>query len=163
MNPTDGQAECVLCETEIDGSDAGRTDNNGHPAYEQRCPSCGWFVMEAPASTILKVAEADGARTRKNIVDHFREIIRKADKPAIITHDDAQAYCYPLAFATAEAVHDRLMNGPIRELQESVGGLVEQLGTVAEAVGAIDSKVDNLHDWMKRQDERINDLETRID
>ncbi len=123
--------------------------------------------MEAPAATILKVAVDDGERTRKNIVDHFRDFIHsgRADEPAVITSDDAQAYCYPQAFITAKAVHDRLMNGPIRELQGSVKGLDEKVDDLCETVDDLcemSTKVNDIHGWFQSLNERM-DLETSRD
>ncbi len=91
------RARCVLCRKGLNPMYADRTDHGGHPAYDQHCPSCGGFVMEAPAIDILSGAVADGVRTRKCIVDHFGQLIAVENRninPAIITTDDAQAYCY---------------------------------------------------------------------
>ena len=158
----------MLCKQEIDRLDAARTDNNGHPAYKQRCPSCGWFIMEAPAATILKVAVDDGARTRKNIVDHFRDFIRRegaADEPAIITTDDAQAYCYPQAAIIANAVHDRLMNGPIRELQESVkdlDGKVDGLCETVDGLCEVSTKIEDMHRWQGDMNHNIGAIRDHL-
>ena len=89
-----------------------------------------------------------------------------ADNPAIITSDDAQSYCYPQAFATAKVVHDRLMNGPIRELQESVKGLGEKFDDLDEKVDGLcemSRKVDDIHGWFQDLNERVFTLETDRD
>ena len=56
----------------------------------------------------------------------------------------------------AEAVHDRLMNGPIKEMKRDIG-------EIKGIVSGTASKIGNLYDWMKLQDERITDLETASD
>lgn len=96
---SESQAVCVLCKRDIDRFLAGRTTSRGHPAYQQQCPSCGWFVAEVLAISILDGAVKDEVRTREDIVRHFIQLISSendAGRPGLITIDDAQAYCYGL-------------------------------------------------------------------
>ena len=61
----------------------------------------------------------------------------------------------------ADAVTKQLMNGPLRTMiREEVD---QALGDIKEIVSTTDSKIDTLHGWMKRQDERITDLGTAKD
>lgn len=89
---------CVLCKRGIDRSVSGWTENDGHPAFVQRCPSCGGFIVEAAAISVMDCAVKDEARTREDILGHFRQRIASAGTKngdlAVITTDNAQDYCY---------------------------------------------------------------------
>ncbi len=160
---------CVLCKQDIDGSDSGLTEVNGGPAYKQLCRSCGWFVAEAPAITILDGAVKDEVRTREDILEHFRRRIavdNKDSNAAIITTDDAQAYCYPREFTVADLVYARLMNGPLRVMQEDisglktdVSGLTSDVSYLKEEMSSLHRKFDDQHEWFTTLSQRVDDLE----
>ena len=84
---------CVLCKEEIPRTDSLFIDYEGHPAFEQRCSLCGWFMAEPPAITIMDGAVADGIHTREDIVAHFRKVIDLGTEP-VLTTDAAQDYCH---------------------------------------------------------------------
>lgn len=53
----------------------------------------------------------------------------------------------------------------IARLDKKVAKLATEvagIGEIKEIVSATDSKVDSLHGWMKRQDERLGELEDRV-
>ena len=151
---------CVLCKRDIDVRDAGRTEVNGGPAYRQLCTSCGWFVIEAPAVTVLDSAVKDRVRTREDILEHFCEIIglENADSnPAIITTDAAQAYCYGQAFAMAAYVYEQLVNGPLGEMQEDISHLK------GEVNGPLREMQADMVALRKDMNARFTDLENHLD
>ena len=87
---------CVLCKRELSPDDPSGTESV--TAYVQRCPSCGYFVAEAPAVRILDGAVKEGIRTREEIVGHFSRFISSEKSAgrsrARITDAAAQSYCY---------------------------------------------------------------------
>lgn len=87
---------CVLCKEEIPKQKSLFVTYEGHPAFEQDCPLCGWFIIQAPAVKIMDVAVKDAAHRREDIVEHFRKVIELevGGEPVFITIDDAQDYCY---------------------------------------------------------------------
>jgi len=160
----EGRAVCVLCKRAIDVRDSGRIEINGGPAYRQLCPSCGWFIAEPPAIAILDGAVKDGVRTREDIVQHFAQIIgieNRESNPAVITSDAAQAYCYSQAFTMADFVYARLMNGPLRKMQEDMSGLKSDVSYLKEEMSGLHRKFDDQHEWFTTLSQRVDDLEDR--
>ena len=85
---------CVLCKEEIPRTDSLFIKYEGYPAFEQRCPLCGWFIAEPPAITVMDGAVVDRIHTREDIVEHFRKVIELGTEPVLITTDAAQDYCH---------------------------------------------------------------------
>lgn len=87
---------CVLCKEKISKQKSLFVAHDGHPAFEQDCPLCGWFTIQAPAVKIMDVAVKDGTHRRKDVVGYFRKMIERdsGGEPAFITIDDVQDYCY---------------------------------------------------------------------
>ena len=91
-----GNSICVLCKKEIPKQKSLFVAYEGHPAFEQDCPFCGWYIIQAPAVKIMDVAVQDGTHRREDIVDYFRKVIERdsGGEPVFITIDDVQDYCY---------------------------------------------------------------------
>ena len=62
----------------------------------------------------------------------------------------------------ADAVHDKLMNGPIKELQESVGGLQETVGGLQETVGGLQESVGGLQETVGGLQESVGGLQESV-
>lgn len=62
----------------------------------------------------------------------------------------------------ADAVHDKLMNGPIKELQESVGELQESVGELQESVGELQGSVGELQGSVGELQESVGELQESV-
>lgn len=74
------------------------------------------------------------------------------------------------AVRIANAVHDKLMNGPIKELQgsvgelqESVGELQESVGELQESVGELQESVGELQETVRINGEGIASMSIKVD
>lgn len=61
----------------------------------------------------------------------------------------------------ADAVHDRLMNGPIKELQESLNGFRKEMGEfrteTSNHLDLIDADIKDVKDGLGHLDNRMNE------
>ena len=64
----------------------------------------------------------------------------------------------------ANAVHDKLMNGPVKELrlQESVKELQESVRINGEGIASMAVKVDDMHRWQRDMNHNIGAIRDHL-